>query len=425
MYMYIGIEITNRCNANCPWCFAIKRHNSVSNSDRDGFMNVSTFRAVVDRLLEQNLIHQKTLINLYAIGEPFLNADILKMFEYLNEKNLKYGISTNGSVPVFFREGGDTLRNLSNLIISIPGFSQKSYDRVHGFKFEKIRKNIPKLIRNYRQCGFSGDARLVYHVYQFNISEVERAKQFALENDIDFYPYYAILYEYRYVRDYLDNKLPYDLLKKASNELFLYHIETAIDDRPMAYMCDFFNMLLIDIDCNLKTCCQIRKGDIGYSYGNIFDLSRNAIIERRTSQAICKDCQALGIDHYLSVYTPFDLSVRSGECEKGAGDLDQFMEILKKNKEKNLVLHGAGQFGLRAKSCLEREKVKVSYFADNNALKVGTELDGVEVIAPEEILTRCRNPLVLVTTINYRQVMGQLSQLKIDSAHYFPIEAYQ
>jgi hypothetical protein len=76
------------------------------------------------------------------------------MCEYLNDQGLKYSISTNASIPLLFNEGGDSLRNLSNIIISIPGFSQESYNRVHGFRFDRIKKNIVKLIRNYRECKF-------------------------------------------------------------------------------------------------------------------------------------------------------------------------------------------------------------------------------------------------------------------------------
>jgi sulfatase maturation enzyme AslB (radical SAM superfamily) len=73
MYMYIGIEITSRCNAKCPWCFAIKGHHGTSPATGNGFMTFDSFKSIVNRLLEQGLVHRKTILNLYAIGEPFLN----------------------------------------------------------------------------------------------------------------------------------------------------------------------------------------------------------------------------------------------------------------------------------------------------------------------------------------------------------------
>ncbi|GBF34170.1 hypothetical protein DCCM_3282 [Desulfocucumis palustris] len=42
------------------------------------------------------------------------------------------------------------------IIFSMPGFSQESYDKIHGFNFEKIKDNIIKMSRNFRENGFTG-----------------------------------------------------------------------------------------------------------------------------------------------------------------------------------------------------------------------------------------------------------------------------
>lgn len=423
-YMYIGIEISTWCNAKCPWCFATKVAEGIKPGQEKGFMSFATFKSVIERLETLGFLNQEVVINLYAIGEPFLNKDLAKMFSYLNDKSLKYAISTNASVPVLFDKKTKILRNLANLIISIPGFSQESYDRVHGFRFDKIQKNIIRLIDNFRKCGFKGDARLVYHVYQFNLDEIYKAKAFAEENHLDFYPYYAILYEYRHVRDYLTNKLSYGLLKKASQELFLAKMEKTILARPHDYVCDFFNMLLIDKDTDLKTCCQIRKGDPGYSYGNLFDLSAKEIIAGRTTQPVCKECQAMEMDYYLSVYTPFNLYTGNSDLSRDGLKYQDLLRRLRKGAGKEIVLFGAGRFGLKVLKYLNKEKIKVHFFVDNSPLKIGKRVAGVLVIAPMEILRKCQKPLVIITTINYKQVRNQLSQLGIKAVHYFPIEAY-
>jgi hypothetical protein len=342
----------------------------------------------------------------------------------LNSKSLKYAISTNASIITLFEEGTDILRNLSNLIISIPGFSQKSYDRAHGFRFDKMQKNIVRLISNFRKCGFQGDARLVYHVYQYNLDEIYKAKTFAEKNHIDFYPYYAILYEWSHVRDFLSDTLPYHTLKKASQELFLGNIERTISARPSDYTCDFFNMLLIDVNTDLKTCCQIKKGEPGYSYGNIFDLTTQEIITRRTTQAVCKGCQAMGMDYYLSVYTPFHLySGDSNRSDEGR-IYKSMVELLRDNAEKEIILFGAGNIGIKALTRLRNEDIKVRFFSDNNPLKIGKRTRDVLVIDPKDIRIQCTNPLVIITTINHRQVMIQLSELGIGQVYYFPVNIY-
>ncbi|MDO8673374.1 MAG: radical SAM protein, partial [Dehalococcoidia bacterium] len=150
MYMYVGIEISNRCNARCPWCFTTKVADGIRQDQAEGFMGIDTFTAVIERLETLGLLHDEVVINLYAIGEPFLNRDIRKVFSYLNEKGLKFAISTNASTPVLFEEGSDILRNLTSLIISLPGFSEESYKRVYGFQFNRIQNNIVSLVNNFR-----------------------------------------------------------------------------------------------------------------------------------------------------------------------------------------------------------------------------------------------------------------------------------
>lgn len=424
MYMYIGIEISTRCNAKCPWCFATKGIDRVKADQTEGFMRIDTFVSVIERLEKLGLLHRDVVINLYEIGEPFLNKDLPKIFAFLNDKSLKYAISTNASILVLFEEGSNILKNLCSLLFSVPGFSQASYDRIHGLRFDKIKKNVTRLMTNFRKCGFVGDARLIYHVYQFNIDEIYKAKAFAEENHIDFYPYYAILYEWRYVRDYLSDTLSYDLLKKASKELFLGNIEKTISARMPDFVCEFFNMLLIDVDGDLKTCCQIRKGDPGYSYGNIFDLSAEEIIARRTTQQICKECQARGMDYYLSIYTPFNLYAGNlGQAENSRRYKD-LVKLLRENAGGEIILFGAGEFGMKALQSLNNENIKVNSFSDNSPLKIGKRIDGVQVIAPSDILNQCTNPLVIITTINHRQVRKQLSQLGVRPVYYFPIDVY-
>ncbi|MBT4512993.1 MAG: hypothetical protein HOC20_12410 [Chloroflexi bacterium] len=424
MYMYIGIEISSWCNAKCPWCFTTKPADRVNFNPVANVMSLDTFIDVIERLETLGLLHDDVVINLYEIGEPFLNRDISRIISYLNSKSLKYAISTNASVLPSFEEGTNILSNLSYLIISMPGFSQESYDRVHGFRFDRIKKNIIGLITNFRNSGFIGDARLIYHVYQLNIDEIYKAKAFADENHIDFYPYYAILYEWKYVWEYLSDTLSYDLLKKASEELFLGNIEKTISARRPDFVCEFLNMLLIDVDCDLKTCCQIKKGDPGYSYGSIFNLSAEEIITKRTTQQICKKCQTKGMDYYLSCYTLFNLhSSTAGQSENGHTHKD-LLKLIRGSAGQEIILFGAGEFGIKAVRYLNDENIGVNYFSDNSPLKIGKQISGVNVIAPWDILNQCTDPLVIITTINHRQVFNQISQLGIRSVYYFPLEVY-
>jgi len=74
------IEPTNRCQLVCKGCNRGKRPNAD--------MSMGTFKKAVELVKDE-------IVELYGHGEPFLNPLLPQMGEYLNEKGIKYRISTN------------------------------------------------------------------------------------------------------------------------------------------------------------------------------------------------------------------------------------------------------------------------------------------------------------------------------------------
>ena len=168
------------------------RGKNLKNANKGHFLTTVEFMKAIDYLLESNVISSDTQINLFNWGEPLLNPDIKRIIKVLNDRDLTYGLSTNGSVSLFFEEE-NILKNLKILIFSMPGFSQKSYDKIHGFQFEKVKNNIQCMLSNFRKHGFNGVATISYHIYQFNFGELSYAERFAFENQISINPSFAYL----------------------------------------------------------------------------------------------------------------------------------------------------------------------------------------------------------------------------------------
>jgi MoaA/NifB/PqqE/SkfB family radical SAM enzyme len=297
MYKALSFDISGKCNAICPWCYT-GRKNVASNKQSGEFITPAVFEKAIKYMLDNSIMNKSSIIHLYNWGEPFLNPYLKDIINILNKYEIKYGLSTNASIIVSFAEE-DFLRNLSYIAFSMPGFSQNSYNKIHGFNFEKIKNNIITIVNNFRKFGFEGEAQVSYHVYQFNLSEVEDAYKFARENDIAFYPVYAYINDHSVLKKYLKSQLTYQEIKKASKELILFYLENKIKEKPKNYRCPQFEMLTIDEHCNILTCCSVDKEYDEYSLGSLFSLSLQEIQELKLTREICKECDVLGLNYII------------------------------------------------------------------------------------------------------------------------------
>lgn len=291
MYNSVYFEISGLCNAKCPWCVngrgRLKPYPS-------RFIPPHEFHSAINCLFEKSLINSKSLINLYNFGEPLLHPSLNEILQILVENRLKYTISTNASK--FLVLNASVVDNLHLLLISMPGFSQKSYDKIHGFNFEEILVNIDRWI----QLIGPEKIQILFHVYQFNRDEIELAAAYFKQKKIRFLPYFAYFNDYDLALSYLNNTLPHETLIKASKELFLDNIEQFISQHFDHYTCPQISILTIDEYCNVLTCCLISKADPNYSIGSLFSLSKKEIENKKISQEICKECLKKGIAQWVN-----------------------------------------------------------------------------------------------------------------------------
>ena len=69
----------------------------------------------------------------------------------------------------------------------MPGFSQKSYDRMHGFKFDVICENIRMITAQIRAVSTAPSIGISFHLYEFSLPEVEKAREFCKKIGIKFF----------------------------------------------------------------------------------------------------------------------------------------------------------------------------------------------------------------------------------------------
>ncbi len=290
MYQKVFFEISGKCQAKCPHCCtgnrSLKEHPS-------RFIDVSSFVRAVDRLLSFGLVNSNTQFELYNWGEPFLNPELPALLDVLVKRGLSYRLSTNCGHYVKLP---DSLKdNLNELTITIPGFSQASYDKVHGFDFQKILSHINQYIQDFG----SEKIRITYLIHQFNIDEIPDVYKYFKKRNVKLLYTVAYLNDYNMARDYLSGQLKGEKCVRISKDLLLYYLDDLLESVPSQYKCPQLSILSLDEYCNVLTCCAVPKGHPDYSLGSVFDLSREEIVEGKRKRNVCKECSKLGIHYWI------------------------------------------------------------------------------------------------------------------------------
>ncbi len=130
------IEPTNTCNLRCSFCFVTE-----GMTRPEGFMSFDLFKKVIDDTpgLEHLCMHNW--------GEPLLNKDIFRMFDYAHAKGVRHIVmNTNGTLLTDKMLDKILASPLSIIRFSIDG-SAETFERIRGVPLEKIERNILKLKR--------------------------------------------------------------------------------------------------------------------------------------------------------------------------------------------------------------------------------------------------------------------------------------
>jgi len=256
------------------------------------------FARAMDYMLAKGIIGPGSEVIPYNFGEPFLHPQFEQIIAQLDGYGLQFGLSTNGSQLRTLR--GPVLKNLNYLTFSMPGFSQASYDRIHGLDFETVKANIVAIHRNARECGFAGNAYISFHIYQFNLDEIEQAFEFAADHGILFHAYYAFFNDLGMYLDYLESTMPYAQLRRASQDLLLHHIDGLRAAQPPGFECPNREDLTLNERCQVVLCCMVDKNEGCGVLGDLFGMSLDEIREARAGHDLCRRCLSSGCAYLFS-----------------------------------------------------------------------------------------------------------------------------
>ncbi|MCQ2955675.1 MAG: hypothetical protein MJ218_00565 [Opitutales bacterium] len=286
------MDISQVCNAQCYFCptgMANRNHAPVV-CEGNRFMDVELFRRIIKDLKAKGFLTVGSELILYIWYEPLLHPEFAKIVEIANEEQCLLDLSTNANVLPSLPSTFDASPIMS-MFISMCGFSQASYDRIHRFDFEHIKNNIRTLVRTLRQRGCIGRIMIRFHVYQFNIHEIPAAYEFAKSLNVMLIPYYAIPLDFKIWMQYIKNTLPQEYLKCLVEDLLMGLNAKCFKPSKTCYWFD--HQLAMNAKGEIIACCNIQE-----PIGSVFDVTKENLPLWHQKVDFCKDCMSTGLVNY-------------------------------------------------------------------------------------------------------------------------------
>ncbi len=188
------IEITSKCNMNCPYCY--------NDSSSKGIF--------LDKDKVFNLINQCKLNKISEItisgGEPFLHPNIIDFIEYANSKQIKVRIISNLSV-VSFEDSVKILKNGNFFQLTLDSTNEKENDSIRGIG---CYQKIVKLLQYAKNNKLSKRISLRMNLGKNNVHRIQSFIDFAISFGIKHISIAFIAncgrgYEYEYAFNYKDS----------------------------------------------------------------------------------------------------------------------------------------------------------------------------------------------------------------------------
>lgn len=285
-YHLVYWDISGVCNGACRYCPSGSK-NILGNLHKSqaGFLSPKDFRDGLTYLTQKGIINPPgSHIGLYSWGEPYLHPQFEEMLQILVDLNFEYSLSTNASV---FKEiSKNSLQGLYEIKFSMPGFSQDSYDRQHGFNFETIKDNITKIIESVRRYSDRTKFSIIFHVYRSNEKEIQPAEDFCKKLDIKFDPLWAVLTGFT-----MPSQVP--VMEPSNLRTDMWAEIKKL--QPPNWECPQYGILVLDEYSNVVQCCATDRYVPNFVIGNIKDVDWGKVTEIRKNAEVCKPCIESGI----------------------------------------------------------------------------------------------------------------------------------
>ena len=393
------IDTTDSCNLRCTTCS--RGIGFMKNSKNS--MDYSLFKRIIDKAINYNITH----ISLFNWAEPFLNLLIYKYALYIKESNLKCMLSSNLS---FQPEKTDhiikTLRICDNLIVSVSGFTQKTYEINHkNGNIDFVKKNLLRISEEKAKGLIKGNIEIRYFIFDYTKNEYPLFEEFAKSLQLKIIPLQAF-----------GNPKAEIPLSRAEDTwpFYLFHPQMGnIVARDLNYrlgkICQgACSNIPIDYQGNVYQCCHVPNFPytcVGSFVEDDFDL----IQYRRATHGLCTMCTWFTWD---KIPGSVAASIERG-LKKYLSHTDEELESATFLSGKQVYYYGMGEMFFRKRGIFD--KCKPIYILSDFVEKGRYDLMhyGIPVRHPDDVLPYSKDiPIVIFAGRESREIIRNNIQNK-------------
>jgi radical SAM protein with 4Fe4S-binding SPASM domain len=185
----ISVEVTSRCNLNCPFCL-VGMQNQLASTEHDllprglGTMEMDLY----EKIVKDSVAFGIAKMQLHFQGEPLLHTKIHDMVALAKEAGLATQMFTNG-LPLTDAMAERLLdAGLDMLRFSVDGVSEEVYQKNRvGGQFWRVQRNMKMMTAKARER--KSPIRLEWQMIAMrnNEHEIPKAKVMAAEMGINFF----------------------------------------------------------------------------------------------------------------------------------------------------------------------------------------------------------------------------------------------
>ena len=281
-------EISGKCNALCPYCITGQKNRR--KEETGYFIDPTLFSNAIDHLLENGIIDHGSIVSLYNYGEPFLHPKFDEIIDILNNRKIKYEISTNASV-IPDEKTIKKMFGLTKIQFSVCGSSQESYARIHGLSYTKTHNNIKRMVSLLHSYYPHIECILKLQMYRFNENEFNEALEFAISNSMNVIPLHAIYANLQQQLEFIEKFKRCGANTESSDHLW-YYLPKLLDG-PKHMKCPQWDSMVIDEEQNVALCCMVTKDMREYKISDVYTVDKS-ILESRRNNVFCEKCLSSG-----------------------------------------------------------------------------------------------------------------------------------